>query len=106
MRTLTTMRLAVLSVAAITLVTVLSVAILLGAGRETPEGLIAVAAGGVGALATLLTGSTHADRAELQIQSDADTSKALVAASTPEAASQALVAQQIPTPPQTEISDS
>jgi hypothetical protein len=93
---MTTMRLAVMMVGLITMVTVLSTAILLGAGRETPEGLIAVAAGGVGALATLLTGSTHADRAELQIQSSANTTQALVTAATPEAASQALTAMTLP----------
>ncbi len=96
---MTTMRLAVLMVGVITMTTVLATAILLGAGRETPEGLIAVAAGGVGALATLLTGSTHADRAELQIQSTANTAQALVTAATPEAASEALIASQTAPPP-------
>lgn len=60
-----------LSVAFIGIVTVLSVvcttAILFG-GNEAPEGLIAIGAGGVGALATLLTtqrGANIAAREEL-----------------------------------------
>lgn len=52
-------RLAVTAVGIITLVTVLAITFLLGTGREAPDGLIAIGAGGVGALATLLTGATH-----------------------------------------------
>lgn len=49
------LRLAVLSVAAITLTVIIAITALLAMNREAPEGLIAIGAGGVGALSTLLT---------------------------------------------------
>ena len=56
MSTWSTLRLAVAAVGLITLTTVVAITILLAMGREAPDGLIAIGAGGVGALATLLTG--------------------------------------------------
>lgn len=56
MSTWTTIRTAVTFVGAIVMLTIFAVTLLLLAGKTAPDGLIAVAAGGVGALATLLTG--------------------------------------------------
>lgn len=52
----TTLRAAVTFLGLIVMMTVVSATILLMAGKEAPTGLIAIGAGGVGALATLLTG--------------------------------------------------
>lgn len=96
MRTLTTMRLAVMTIGVITFTTVLSVALLLGAERTAPDGLIAVAAGGVGALATLLTGSSSADREEMQIQGAVRSQQTLVSQVAPEDTVAALIATNPP----------
>jgi hypothetical protein len=52
----------------ITLTTILAITFLLATGGTAPEGLIAIGAGGVGALATLLTGSSVNDREELKLR--------------------------------------
>ncbi len=51
------LRLAVQWVGALTLTAIVGIGILLGSGKDAPEGLIAIAGGGVGALGTLLTTS-------------------------------------------------
>lgn len=51
----TTLRLAIKGVVGLTALTISGAVILLMAGHTAPDGLVAVAAGGVGALATLLS---------------------------------------------------